>query len=265
VSDQNAASASQDFANLIPIVGLIAGLTKTTSDDKVVAVAGQLLTNPTTGGILSAFFAFIGNLIHHQAKVTAPAPDTHPVPLTTPVPPPVAVAPAPTAAAVAGAGTFDEVATIKGHLGMIELPVRLTGGVRGVEDLPRRQEILAGANAHSGSRFHMDFSPFLANGTEIGTGDPRWATANRWAPNGCPVWLYYECDGLSTLDGHHSDNVEPGSVEDDMGCTPTFLVTGPAKVRFGAQYRRHDGTMVDSGLIGQGNVAGGEPFNVSQG
>ena len=244
-----------DFAGLIPVIGAIAGATKTTTDDKIVGIAGSLLKNPETFGFLKAFIALFGKLIHHQANVSAPAPDTHAAPVTAPVGP-VTAAPV-TPVAPTASGTFDEIATLKGHVGMIELPVRLTGGQRGVEDLDRRHEIIYnGANAHSGSWFHTDFSPFLANGVEIATGDPRWASANHWAPNGCPVWLYYECDGQSTLDGHHSELVEPSSVADDQGCTPTFKVTGPCKVRFGAMYKRHDGSIVDSGYIGQGNVAG---------
>jgi hypothetical protein len=259
--------ANPDLAQAIPILTAIAGLTKTTADDKIVGIAGSLLSNPGTGGIIAALFSFISGLFHQHAKATAPAPATQPAPVSTVV---TTVVTSPATPAPAAASPNDEPATLKAKLFFVELPPRVTGKPRGsseenFEGRERYAEILAGANIHSDSWIHTNCSPFAADGTEIATGDPRWAAANRWAPNGCPIWLYYEWNGQSTLEGHHSENVEPGSVEDDMGCTPTYKVKGPGKFRFGFQYRKHDGTMVDSGLIGQGNQPGGEPFNISAG
>jgi hypothetical protein len=256
--------STPDLAAAIPILTAVAALIPGTADDRAVQIAGGLLANPGTGGLINALFAFIANLFRQRATATAPAPTTQPAPVTTVVTTVTTPAtPAPVAAPAAGG---DEIKQLVGKLYFVEIPARIAGARGEIEDRDRFQQIQAGANIHRDSWLHTDVKPIADSGTEITTGDPRWASQNHaWSPNGCPVWLYYEFDGQSTLDGHHSDSVEPGSVEDDQGCTPTYKITGPGKFRFGFQYKRHDGTMVDSGLIGQGNVAGGAPFVISQG
>lgn len=271
-------SQSFDLAQVIPIATAIAALTPGTTDDRIVGVVGSLASNPVTGGLFNLLLGLLNGLIHRHAQATAPAPGVVPVPITTPAPPlPVAVAApappivAPVAVVPVAAG---DIAALHAKLSFVEIPPRVTGQPRGsegsIEGRPRFDEIQAGANIHADSWLHCDVDPIGDNGVKYETGDPRWAAANRWAPNGNPIWLYYEWNGQSTLDGHHSENVEPGSVEDDLGCTPTYKITGPGKFRFGFQYLRHDGRMVDSGLIGQGGAGshgavGGEPFNISQG
>ncbi len=249
--------AAPDLAAAIPILTAIAALTQTKADDRVVSVAGSLLANPATGSILTALFAFINGLFHRHAAATAPAPGVTPAPVTAPLPP----VPVPPVTAALG----EDIKQLMGKLFFVEVAARSAGGRGTIEDRARFQEIQGGANIHSDSWLHTDVDPVGDSGSKYVTGDPRWATANHWAPNGNPIWLYYEMDGQSTLDGHHSEAVEPGSVEDDQGCTPVYKVHGPGKFRFGFRYTRHDGTVVDSGLIGQGNQPGGAPFNISQG
>lgn len=270
---------SFDLADTIPLATAIAKLTPGTTDDRIVGVVGGLPSNPATGGIFNLLLGLLNGLIHRHSEATKPAPGVVSVPVTTPAanapaavpaPPPVAT---PLTATAAG-----DIATLKGKLSFIELPPRITGLPRGVsspeqpniESHARFDEIQQGANIHCDSWLHCDVDPIGDDGAKYETGDPRWASANHWAPNGNPIWLYYEWNGQSTLDGHHSEFVEPGSVEDDLGCTPTYKITGPGKFRFGFQYKRHDGKLVDSGLIGQGGAGshgavGGAPFNISQG
>ncbi len=250
--------ASPDLAQAIPILTAIARLTETTVDDRIIGVAGGLLSNPATGNIISQLLAFINGLFHRHAAAVAPAPGVVPVPVTAPAPVPAPVAP------VAVAAT-DDIRQLLGKLYFVEVAARVAGGRGTIEDRARFQEIQGGANIHGDSWLHTDVDPVSDSGTKYETGDVRWATSNHWAPNGNPIWLYYEMDGQSTLDGHHSESVEPGSVEDDQGCTPTYKVHGPGKFRFGFRYTRHDGRVVDSGLIGQGNQPGGAPFNISAG
>ena len=86
------------------------------------------------------------------------------------------------------------------------------------------------------------------------------------------VWPYYEFNGklTSILAGDDgSPEVNPGGGGPE-GCTITFKIEGKGTFRFGYLARRRDGTLVDSGLIGQGNVVAGEgnvrdgaPFNVA--
>lgn len=255
--------SSPDLAAAIPILTAVATLIPGTADDKAVQVAGAVLSNPVTGGLINAIFGFLANLIHGHAKATAPAPTAQPAPVATVVT--TVVTPAPAATTPAPAAGGDEIRQLVAKLYFVEIPSRIAGGRGEIEDRDRFQQIQAGANIHRDSWLHTDVKPIADSGSEITTGDPRWASQNRWAPNGCPVWLYYEWNGQSTLDGHQAEEVEPGSVEDDQGCTPTYRITGAGKFRFGFQYRRHDGTMVDSGLIGQGNQVNGAPFNISQG
>lgn len=259
---------SPDLSQLISLLRIAALLIPGTADDRIIDAAAGLLTNPALSGLVNSIVALLGNLVHGHATATLPAPGVVPVPVTTPATVPVVPAVAPVApqptTVVAG-----DIAALKGKLYFVELPPRVTGKPRGseggIEGRERFQEIQAGANIHADSWLHCDVDPIGDNGVKYETGDARWAGANRWAPNGNPIWLYYEWNGQSTLEGHHAEEVEPGSVEDDLGCTPTYKITGPGKFRFGFQYLRHDGRMVDSGLIGQGNVPGGEPFNISQG
>ncbi len=202
--------------------------------------------------IKSLISFFRGLFEHHANPAVVPAPP--PVTLVVPPPPP-----APPLTKTGDAGR------IKGILRFVEKARRnAESGQRGeLEDHARFLEIQAGANADDGSWLHCDATLFWEDESEIYPGDPRWAQVNKWAPNGCEVWLYYEWNGQSTLAGHHSEFVEPGSVEDNHGCNPTYKITGKGKFRYGFQYKRKDGTMLDTGLIGQGDVVDGEPFNIA--
>lgn len=131
--------------------------------------------------------------------------------------------------------------------------------------------VLAGGNADNGWHLHTDSEWTLEDGTVLQPGDPRWAQVNRWAPNGNAIYPYYEYDGQLTDIRHGdkgSDYVDPKSFVDDEGCTVTFEVETPPPhntqhtFRFGYFARNEDGSEADTGLIGQGNVSGGAPFNI---
>lgn len=186
-------------------------------------------------------------------------------PATVPVPPPVTLTPppaipVPVVLPPAAAGAVDDVKVLRARLAFVEKARRNSAnGQRGeLEDHPRFLEILAGANIDDGSWLHTDCTPLADSGTEIATGDPRWPTLNHSWPNGNAIFPYYEWNGRLTkiTEGDHgSGEVEPGSFEDDEGCTVAYKINGKGKFRFGYIARRHDGTLVDSGLVGPFNVA----------
>lgn len=241
------------MADLAVVAPLVQALTGVEGVGKAVQVYTQ------NKSVFDAIFHFIAGLVsHHNAPATVAPPA--PVVLTPPTPVVVPAPPAP-------AGLLDDVRSLKAKLSFVEKARRnAESKQRGeLEDHGRFLEILDGANIDDGSWLHTDASPIADSGTEIITNDPRWATLNHSWPNGNVVFPYYEWNGKLckiTEGDHGSDEVEPGSFEDDEGCTVTYKLTGKGTFRFGYIARRKDGTLIDSGLVGQGNVAGGAPFNI---
>lgn len=234
-----------DYKVAIPVVKQLTGI-----EDLATAVRFYEEHKDLIHSVVNFFKGLFG---HHQAPAVIAPPA--PVVLATPWPPVVPPATLP----------GGDITLIVGKLSFVELALRNSSdGQRGeFEALPRFKEIQAGANIDDGSWLHCNLTPYMPDGSELAPGDIRWGSVNNWAPNGAAIWLYYEWDGQSTLDGHHSEFVEPGSVADDHGCTPTYKITGKGKFRFGFQYTRHDGKVLDTGLIGQGNVRDGAPFNIA--
>lgn len=236
-----------DYKEVIPVVKQLTGI-----EDLATAVRFYEGHKDLVHDVVE----FFKRLFVHTKTPAVAAP---PVPVLLAPPPPPAISPI----NVTLAG--DDVTLIVGKLSFVELaPRNSSDGQRGeFEALPRFKEIQQGANIDDGSWLHCNLTPYMPDGSELAPGDPRWAMANKWAPNGAEIWLYYEWNGKSTLDGHHSEFVEPGSVADDHGCTPTYKITAAGQFRFGFQYKRRDGIMLDTGLIGLGNERGGRPFNIA--
>jgi hypothetical protein len=198
------------------------------------------------------------------------ATQTHPA-----VEPPAPVAPAPAAPVVAPVvvapvappappAGVDDIGKLKVHLGIIE-----DRNGRQLSDAEIANIQNSNGNMDDGARIHTDCTPFGDSGSEYVPGDARWNGANRSWPNGAPVFPYYEADGKLTSILHGDQGtpwVEPQSVADDNGCTVTFHVAPTDgqqhTFRYGYLYRRHDGTIVDSGLIGRGNVVNGTPYTI---
>lgn len=209
----------------------------------------------------------IQNLIAHAgplltqllAAALVAQPPANPAPAPAQPAPPVPVAPAPAPASGA-------------KLRIIKLTARLTG-VYDRNNVGAGDVALArahrGDNTDNGYIFHTDGEATLEDGTVLQPGDPRWRQVNRWAPNGNAIFPYYEYNGVLT-DIRHGDHgtpsVNPFSFVDDEGMTVSFQVdtaephNTQAGFRFGLMHKNEDGTFVDSGLIGQGNVSDGKPF-----
>jgi hypothetical protein len=236
------------MADLSVVAPKVQALTGIEDIGKVVQVYTQ------NKGFFDMLFGLVkGWLAHRSDPATVPAPP--PVTLT---PPPVVIPPPVSAPVVPG--TVDDVKRLQARLAFVEKARRnAVSGQRGeLEDLPRFTEILAGANIDDGSWLHTDCTPFADSGTEIAPDDPRWPTLNHSFPNGNVVFPYYRFNGKLTkiTEGDHgSGEVEPGSFADDQGCTVTYKINGKGKFEFGYLARRHDGTLVDSGLVGPFNVA----------
>jgi hypothetical protein len=249
-----------DYRQAVPVVQQLTGIKDLGSAVRFYEEHKDLIKR-----VVSFFSGLLG---HHENPAVLPPP--LPVVLEA-APKPVVVAP-PTPGAQEAPPEPDDIKVLRVKLLFVERPVRsIASGQRGVgddilEDHARFDEILQGANIDDGSWLHTDCSPFGFDGTEIATGDPRWAFVNRAAwPNGNPIFPYYEWNGHLTSILHGdvgSPEVNPGSFEDNEGCTVTYKLDGKGTFRFGYLARRRDGTLVDSGLIGQGNVVGGAPFNV---
>jgi len=235
-----------DWKDAVPVVQDLTGIKN---------LSGAIRFYEDHKDLIKSLWSFFQGLRNHRQQ-----------PAVVPPPPPVILV-APPLPVVTAPQLGQDVASLHGILRFVEKARRnSSSGQRGeLEDRARFLEIQAGAFIDDGSWLHTDCTPRMDDGTELAPGDPRWSLVNNWAPNGQAIWLYYEFDGLSTLDGHHSEGVEPSSVEDDHGCTPAYKVTaqGPHKIRFGFQYKRHDGKLLDTGVIGQGDVVGGVPFNVT--
>src|SRR5574341_853332 len=222
----------------------VVALDKADDDGKVSADEVILALMPLTMQLQAAQAA-----AHAVSAVLTPA-----APTTVTVPAPTPITPA--------------------KLRIVKLEARLTG-IFDRNNQPVTPDplpgVLRGDNWDNGFNGHSDCTPILEDGTRLVTGDPRWKQVNRWDPNGNAIFPYYEYNGQLTdirQGDHGSEFVEPTSFEDDEGCTVTWKVdTAPphrdqANFRFGYMHKNEDGSWVDSGLIGQGNQPGGEPFKI---